>query len=423
MNPPRPQRRFGFDLIANMVSFAIVGVAGFGLNVVIGRFYGETALGVFSQVLALYLILSQVAAGGLYFSTLRFVSEDAADPAKVKAHVGAAMGMVMVQAALVAGVAWMVSAPVGILLDSPDVARAMAWVCPGIWTFAINKVLLAAVNAVRHMVFYAAAQALRFVFAFGCLAALTAADADATVLPVIFTVAEALLMVVLVVWLAVTGHLGRAEGLKREVGRHFHFARRAFLSGFLFDVSSKVDILMLGYFVGDASVGIYAFAALLAEGFGQLAVVVQVNVNPVLAQLKTEDAQDRLRIMVRHTLRLFVPAMAAVGAISTALFPWAATLLTGDPGFGDGVWVYAILAAGIVASSAWQPFVMILSQWGHPAWQTVLLAATLATNVVLNLVLIPLLGGIGAAVATAAAAIAMVVYLRAILWRLEGIRI
>jgi len=44
--------KFGRDLIWNLVAFAILGASGILLNVIIGRYYDASVLGVFNQVFA-----------------------------------------------------------------------------------------------------------------------------------------------------------------------------------------------------------------------------------------------------------------------------------------------------------------------------------------------------------------------------------
>ena len=51
----------------------------------------------------------------------------------------------------------------------------------------------------------------------------------------------------------------------------------------LIELNTKVDILMIGFFMGDYNVGIYSFAALFGEGFYQLLIVLQNVLNPFIA--------------------------------------------------------------------------------------------------------------------------------------------
>jgi len=67
--------RFSRDVIWNFVSVVILGISGFALNIIIGRYYGPEAFGIFSLVLAVYYIFSQLAVGGFVFSSLSLVAQ------------------------------------------------------------------------------------------------------------------------------------------------------------------------------------------------------------------------------------------------------------------------------------------------------------------------------------------------------------
>jgi O-antigen/teichoic acid export membrane protein len=415
--------RFSSGVIYNLISFGVIGVSGFLLNALIGRIYGEAALGQFSQVFAAYLILSQLAVGGFYFSTLRFVSEHIEMPQEAGAILNTALLLGLVQSIAIAGATWLAAPLIGRLLDSPNVTTGLYWITPALVVFALNKILFAAANGLQQIGLHALFQGLRFVFVILSLVGLIALDGSPAAIPVVFTIAEAVLFVLFLLWFAGKGLLRPPYMTRAWLTRHVSFGRRVYFSGLLFDINTKVDIIMLGYFTGDAEVGIYAFAALLAEGFGQLTTVLQTSLNPLLVRLKAEGRQDELPAMVRRCLWMFTPAMAAIAVVASLLFPFVALLLTGNSALAEGVWIFAILCAGTVIAAAWLPFNMLLSQWGHPKWQTALLLSGLGTNVALNLVLIPLYGGLGAAIATASATVAMVLYMKAIVFRLEQIRI
>ena len=52
----------------------------------------------------------------------------------------------------------------------------------------------------------------------------------------------------------------------------------------LIELNTRVDIIMIGIFMSDEKVGIYSFAALFAEGFYQLLIVLQNIMNPIMAR-------------------------------------------------------------------------------------------------------------------------------------------
>jgi O-antigen/teichoic acid export membrane protein len=73
---------------------------------------------------------------------------------------------------------------------------------------------------------------------------------------------------------------------------------RGFFGGMLSDLNTRVDIILLGYFVNDASVGIYSFAAVFAEGFGQISYVVKQNLDPIIGRFTAAKSIDKLRSLI-----------------------------------------------------------------------------------------------------------------------------
>jgi O-antigen/teichoic acid export membrane protein len=68
--------RFRSGLLWNWASLVLLGISGIALNVVVARFYDAATLGVFNQVLAAYVVVSMLAAGGIHFSVLRAVASE-----------------------------------------------------------------------------------------------------------------------------------------------------------------------------------------------------------------------------------------------------------------------------------------------------------------------------------------------------------
>jgi hypothetical protein len=67
------QSKFNTDLLWNMASFGLVAIIGIVLNIIIFKVYHTDVLGVFNQVFAIYLLLSQLAVGGVHLGVQRFV--------------------------------------------------------------------------------------------------------------------------------------------------------------------------------------------------------------------------------------------------------------------------------------------------------------------------------------------------------------
>ena len=405
------------DMVWSMGGLAVFAVAGFCLNTLIGRFYGAAALGLFNQVLALYLILAQVCVGGMYFSVLRYASEYAEDREALGDIVLSALVVALAVSVVTCGGVFALRHSIGELFGSPDMAIGLLCILPGLVVFACNKIYAALVNAMRHMRFLALINALRGGLIVSFAYAFYRADLAAPLLPLVLTGAEGVLFLLFTAFV-----FGRAGVPLSRIGRawldrHMRFGWRAFLSGFLLDVNPRIDLLMLAYFSGDKAVGIYSMAAMIAEGLYQLPVVVQLNINPLIARLGAAGQLSELRRMVWRTNVLLVPAMLAVISILTLGYGELMLFLTDDPTFVEGQFSCGILGLGIALSSGYIAYSMLLSQCGYPGSYTAFLGLHVSTNIALNALLIPLFGMEGAAVASSAALLLSILYLKLFAWR------
>ena len=171
-----------------------------------------------------------------------------------------------------------------------------------------------------------------------------------------------------------------------------------FLSGILQYIYLKVDILMLTYFRSLDETGIYAAAARLSEIWYFLPVLVMTAAFPRILELKRSDAAI-------YSLRLqnlldVLSGSAMLLAIAVALTAsWFIPLL-----FGEAYQAAALILAIHIWASVFVFMRAVLSKWLIAEelyiFSLVTHALGAAINVGLNLVLIPLYGGLGAAVAT-----------------------
>ena len=278
----------------------------------------------------------------------------------------------------------------------------VALAAPGLLFFSLNKVLLNVLNGLRQMRSYAVFQAVRVLLILLTVTVMLVGGMQGDLLPLSLTVSEGVLFPLLGV------HVGGRVLPFRMSGRlwswlpeHLSFGVRGFLGGILTEMNTRVDVLMLGYFSDDFTVGIYSFAAILAEGLAQLPVVFRRNVDPILGRCFAEQDRSAMQDLSRRVKRKVYLLMGLIGVATTALYPVALKLLERGPELAASWAVFAILMAGIVANSGYRPFLGILPQGGRPGTQTVLVAALVGSNVVLNAILIPVIGIYGAAIATA----------------------
>ncbi len=170
--------------------------------------------------------------------------------------------------------------------------------------------------------------------------------------------------------------------------------------GVLFLVNSRADIILLGSLRGPHDAGIYAIVARAAAFVTFFAGAVNMVIAPRIAALyrATEWAtlQRLLTASARRVLVLSLPLAVIFLVVARPLL----TFLYGEP-YAEGAWVLRILTLGFLSIVIAGSTAVVANMTGHERLTLHSVGVSVAVNIVLNLVLIPVLGMNGSAIATA----------------------
>ncbi len=396
-----------------LIGFGAAGVSGLFLNLIIEYSYDLDVLGVYSTLLAVFLVGGQVGAMGLHSSVLFHTPA-----ARAKGEPTGQVVVTALRTAVLSSLVCVVVVVVGgqILLSAlgSDTHRYGLWaIAIGLYLYPVNKVLHAHLNGLRRIRGVAVITALRFVSLVVIVGLLALTDVDSRFLPWSMTITEVLILGLLL--FLVRAELS-AEGRRLTepdlVGRQRRFGLRGMTAGLLLDLNTRIDVLALGALAGSTEVGYYVVASVFGEGLYQLAMVARFSYDPLVAGRHVEGRHEELRDTLRAARRRIYLLMVPVAMATVLAYPIVVRILY-NRDIADQTWpVYAFLAAGVMVSAGYIPFTSLMQQTGDPATQSVLLTLISGTNLVLNLSLVPFFGATGAAAATAAAQAALVPYLR-----------
>ena len=416
------QSKFLFDAVWNYGAFAAMAATGMFLNLFIAAFYGVEALGIFNQIYVVYIISSQFAVLGFHDSAQKYVSELDMEPE----HLGVVSLAALVLAAgfglLVAFAIYFLADPIGILFESEPVGSGIALAAPGLMFIAINKVLMGVLNGMRMMKHFAGAQALRAVAILLCCVGIMLFEYPPYMLGLGFPIAEIVLLPLLLYF--VHPHLtnfSSFEAFKRWVRVHFHFGSRALINGLLIQSYIRIDVIMLGIFVGDHDVGIYTFAAMFVDGLFQIPIIFRTLANPELVRFFKSGEKLATAQFCRSVGAVSLGVFGVVAAIVLFIYPYL------GPYFPDDLVnlsypLLLVLSGGLILYAVMIPVDMIVLQAGMPGRQSLLMTFNVLVNVALNLALIPLYGLYGAAVATAIAFAIASIAINGATWKWLGFK-
>jgi O-antigen/teichoic acid export membrane protein len=323
-----------------------------------------------------------------------------------------ALIMSFVLAIISSVVVWILRVQIGVWLDSPRVAAGLVWALPGVFFFTINRILLAVLNGLSRMKTYAVFSALRYVLILGTVLVLAAFRVPGEVLPAVFSIAEIILFICQVVSLRSDFSVPTLSDLRVWIRIHLNFSLRGYGSAILGGLGSRFNVLILGYFASDQTVGIYSLAAAAMDAIAQLPIILRTVFSPILVRYIDTRKFVELHALFKKVMAYTYLGMLVIGAGAVLAFPFGLKLVSNQDKYIQGWPIFAILMLGIVIYSGYIPVSNILLLGGRPGMQSWLIFCMTILVITLNLLLVPTLGGIGTALATAIGYVATIPLLK-----------
>lgn len=164
-------------------------------------------------------------------------------------------------------------------------------------------------------------------------------------------------------------------------------------------LAGRVDIMMLGVLADAKTVGQYRLAAQIAAIIMMLTTVSQSVLSPRIS--KRSHDQDLVGL-VSHLPKLCVALFASAAVLSVVIYsgfhlvlPW----LGAD--FNNAAPILLILLIAFTIIAALSPALPLLTMSGHAKYAAIANVAAIVLNISLNIILVPVFEGQGAALATA----------------------
>jgi len=395
------------DTLWNLMAFVIQASAGAILTIGLFFYSGSEHLGIFNQLYAIFVVAGQLFVLGLNDSAQKHSAEyftDTGESARlalmvlILGSIGALIGACLI---------FIGAHTIAIKFYSEQVQLGLFWIAPGIFLFVINKVLLGLLSGRQRFRRFAIVQSLRATALVIFVFTVVLADISIGYIGICFTLAELIVLISQIDFVASIWRKGRVATQSisdyRHWGtNHFIFGTLSMPHGFLSESFIRIDILTLAFFVDDATIGIYSFAAFFVEGVYQLPVLVRNITNPRLVRL----FQDKNKIGFWQQVKKSSGLSFLLTIVLSATIFGSISLL------GQFVHIenletlrnlMVIIFAGLIIYSLFIPFDYALLQGGKPAVQSLYMLAVNSLNLAANVILIPTYGLMGAAMGTAIA--------------------
>jgi O-antigen/teichoic acid export membrane protein len=416
-------RRFVRDVGFSFVSLGISAVVHFALRVFLARYLGESDLGLYTLSFTVYSFGILFGAFGIGNALTKYVAEFREDAPRTSMlltngimasfAIGCIMGLLLYVGA---------STIANRFFDMPELAALLRIVSIAFPFIAIEKATLGFLNGLRRMRLFA-----------------------------IINISQNMLIVALTVLLVLSGHglKGAAWALVLPVVVLSLFsvfimrdsASRPRLSPFVTAsklllafggfvvlangigmIQTNMDSVMIGYFMKDADVGIYAAAVVLSQAILLPSQALQMITGPMMATLWGKGDRAGIEKVINDTLKFTAAFIIPIAFTAIILAPDLLKVIFTEK-FVSATDPLRILLIGIGFLAIWASVGAALSSTAYVKVIFILGSVSLAANMLLNALLIPRLGISGAATATSSAAALGALLQLYFTQRLVGIRI
>lgn len=396
-------RRFaGAAFLARVVNAGL----GFAIQILLARWMGERDYGIYAYIWVWFLVLGGIGSLGLPVAAFKFIPDYTAkgDLAGLRGFLRDARRLGALPAALVslAGLAGLWFAWPAAAGESVPAAMVALVILP---LYVLTDIQTGIARAYDFLDLGLTADYLvRPLLILGLASCLALAGHPGTALSV------------MLLTLVATAATALAQGvlLERRLRRHVPRgpARRDIglwadvcwpllsVTGLTLAVGSA-DVILLKLFAGPETIGTY-FAATKVVAIASFVTygVANTSSHRFAAHLAANDRGALVRL-ARETVRwTFWPTLAIAAVLIALAHP---LLRLFGPDFTDGVPIVACLALGLVAAASVGPADRALAMADHGRATAWIFAACLVANAALALVLIPILGALGAALSTSLA--------------------
>lgn len=392
------------DIAWSIGSFSILAVSGVAINFMIAWFRDMEALGVFNLTYAIYIVSSQISVLGIHYSVMRFSAFHEHNFNFRNEMINAAIFLSLLMGFTCFLTIFFGAHILGSIFHSKSAELAIKYSAFGLLFFPLNKVLLGYLNGLREMKFFSLLQSSRYLLVMICVMFISSSSLPFYYVTFGFFIAELITSISALIYINKQGLY--VFGVKYInifwVRTHLMFGGKGLLSGMFVELNSRVDVLLIGIYLPETQVGIYSFIAMLVDGAYHLLAMVRLNFNPIIVRSIRDNNPDALKGLFNKSLKYIYPITILLCIVIIISFWIISSFILPQKGLQGGLVPLVVLCTCLTAISGFIPFDNMLLSSGHPGYQTFQHLMVVSSNILLNLIFIPMYGIVGASIATGA---------------------
>lgn len=341
------KQKFVKDMSWTFSATIVVGFSSLILQTIIAGKYAASGLGLYSQVIAIYTLFTLLSGFGIELSTIKHSAEFQGNIEELKLSFSSSQFLILIFSFILTSGLYFSSVKLPHLFSSPDVAKGIKYICPGIIFFVLNRNSNALLNGLRKMKFYSISRTVRWsIILILSIIMIYIFPGNIYVLLLCYSIAELVLFFILLYF---NYRLLSLKISPKWLKIHFDYGSKSIFARFISDFNSKLGIIIIGYLSGQAAAGIYSVIITFGHTILIVSSSLQQNFNPFFASNYAKNKIDHIKLSITKLLRILIPVSIPVLLISIfGYFFYIRIFLSSE--FHNTLFLFSILAFSIIFS-------------------------------------------------------------------------
>lgn len=350
-----PTNKFSLDTLWLVFSQGILYGSGLLINLFLGYKYGTAFLGEFNQVLGFCLILTSLVSLGINNAIIQKISTH--EPVNHKQIFSAGLFPTVLSGIFFTATTLFLTSSYPGLLSSENIAKGLFATALSFPFFNINKNFMAYCTGIRNQKLFANSRAFRWMLILFFIMVIGFGEFEVSWIYFSFLAAELALSVFFFIKFSFL--IGFNIDI-HQIYQNLSFGIKSFIAEIFSIMNDKFDVVLLGYFLGSAEVGIYSFVTFFAKSLYIFPGILQQNINPIIGKYWSSGKMDELQEQLRN-LRKTNLIVVSLQTISIAAFYYILTeyVLPEFIGTSPYLWL-ALLGAFVFAIICWGGSVLVM---------------------------------------------------------------
>ncbi|MBA7597693.1 Stage V sporulation protein B [subsurface metagenome] len=392
-------KRFALDVGITFTANGSKMLLGFIITVVLGKYLGADGLGLYRITLTIYGITMLFASIGIPSAIVKYIAEFKDNKDKLNKVVSSGIITSLFLGIGFSTLLFFISGIFANIFKMPELPVLVKTLSP-IFPFAlVCNTLLGFLNGLREMKKYAIViiiQSILMVIVTSILVYCNFGSLGAVIAIVVSSIGGCFFSIIF----SVSHFKMQFANFIPTVKKMLRFGSQVFGAGAINEINNRLDVILIGIFLKLSDVGYYAAAVSLSRFFWLIPLSVQKITYPATSEYWSKKNYDALNTMINKVMKYCTIILVLIGL---GIFFFSVDIFTFlfKKDFACSVLPLHILLIGtVIRGSIAQPIGGTLSAIGRPDLSLKISTLMFIINILLDVVLIPIIGIRGAALAT-----------------------